>query len=388
MILIILNNRSMGKNTLNLSTSLGDSKRNKNLNSTENEYDLLVFSHLRWNFVYQRPQHLISRISRHYKVLFIEEPIADETEAGYELNIIHKNLHVFKPRVKDIEALPPVLLAFLEPSQVEYAWFYSPSFSSVLSYIDFNTIIYDCMDELSLFKGAPAELIEQEKFLISEADIVFTGGKSLYESKSQRHPNTYCFPSSVEREHFEKARTHSLLPEDLKNIPSPIVGYCGVIDERIDLDLLQKTALSLPGVSFVMIGPLAKIDDSELPRAQNIFYLGMKSYESLPQYLAAFNIAMMPFALNDSTKYISPTKTLEYMAAGKPIISTAIKDVEREYSHCIPIISTAEEFATAIKELLNNKNQEYLQDYNKILDKTSWDNTANNMIKILKDTVK
>lgn len=378
----------MGKNNFQLSKSVSDSKRNKTLASAENEYDLMVFSHLRWNFVYQRPQHLISRISRHYKILFIEEPIADEIEDGYELNIIHKNLHVFKPRVKDMEAIPSVLLAFLQSTQVEYAWFYSPSFSSLLAYIDVNFIIYDCMDELSLFKGAPAELIEQEKFLISEADIVFTGGKSLYESKSQRHPNTFCFPSSVEREHFEKARYHLSLPENLKHIPSPIVGYCGVIDERIDMDLLQNTALLLPGVSFVMIGPLAKIDDSELARAPNIFYLGMKSYESLPQYLAAFNIAMMPFALNDSTKYISPTKTLEYMAAGKPIISTAIKDVERDYSHCIPIISTAEEFAAAIKELLNTNNQEYQQDYNKILDRTSWDNTANSMIQILKETVK
>ncbi|WP_300435350.1 glycosyltransferase [Christiangramia sp.] len=378
----------MGKNNFQLSKSVSDSKRNKTLASAENEYDLMVFSHLRWNFVYQRPQHLISRISRHYKILFIEEPIADEIEDGYELNIIHKNLHVFKPRVKDMEAIPSVLLAFLQSTQVEYAWFYSPSFSSLLAYIDVNFIIYDCMDELSLFKGAPAELIEQEKFLISEADIVFTGGKSLYESKSQRHPNTFCFPSSVEREHFEKARYHLSLPEDLKHIPSLIVGYCGVIDERIDMDLLQNTALLLPGVSFVMIGPLAKIDDSELARAPNIFYLGMKSYESLPQYLAAFNIAMMPFALNDSTKYISPTKTLEYMAAGKPIISTAIKDVERDYSHCIPIISTAEEFAAAIKELLNTNNQEYQQDYNKILDRTSWDNTANSMIQILKETVK
>ncbi|RZJ24383.1 MAG: glycosyltransferase family 1 protein, partial [Flavobacterium sp.] len=247
----------------------------------------------------------------------------------------------------------------------------------------FDTVVYDCMDELSLFKGAPQALIDQEKYLLASADIVFTGGKSLYESKKQMHKNVYCFPSSVDEAHFAKAANGIAVPADIAGISSPIVGYFGVIDERIDLELIRETAQKLPRISFVMIGPLAKIDDADLPREHNIQYLGMKSYEELPGYLKAFSIAMMPFALNDATKFISPTKTLEYMAAGKPIISTKIKDVERDYSHCVSLVETPAEFCAAIVNILK-QTPEIKSDYKEILRNTSWDSTAERMGAIIK----
>ncbi|UJH92031.1 glycosyltransferase [Antarcticibacterium sp. 1MA-6-2] len=359
----------------------------KEFKKEQQEYTMVVFCHLRWEFVYQRPQHLISRMAKDYKILFIEEPIGYNIneEGEYQLEIINENLHILKPRVKDIASIKPILEKLLKDSRPEVAWFYSAAFSPLLADFNFEKVVYDCMDELSLFKGAAPELMHQEKFLISEADVIFTGGKSLYESKEKHHNNVHCFPSSVEREHFEKARTNIPVPGDIENIKSPIVGYFGVIDERINLDLLHKTALLQPEISFVMIGPLAKIGEEDLPREENIHYLGMKSYKELPNYLKAFDIAMMPFALNDATKFISPTKTLEYMAAGKPIISTAIKDVQRDYSHCIPIVATAEEFAKQIKEILNdNKSSQTTGEYNTILNNTSWDSTAAQMKQLLK----
>ena len=355
------------------------------INNRHKDYNMIVFCHLRWGFVYQRPQHLISRMSKNYKVLFVEEPIPfDPLEKDtWDLEEIEPNIHILKPKTIGIEGMACVLRAFLDQKTFEVGWFYSPWFSPLISELKCDTVVYDCMDELSLFKGASPELIYQEKFLLSEADIVFTGGKSLYESKSKIHSNIHCFPSSVEWEHFAKARIDTRVPEDMLTIAKPIVGYFGVIDERIDLHLLHNTAILKPEVNFVMIGPLAKIGEEDLPRERNIHYLGMKSYKILPYYLQVFDIAMMPFALNDATKYISPTKTLEYMAAGIPIISTGIKDVVRDYSHCIPIIKTPEEFSEAIDHLMKANTFQLKKDFNEILKNTSWDTTAASMNKIL-----
>jgi len=352
------------------------------------KYDMVVFCHLRWDFVYQRPQHLISRLAKTMKILLIEEPWHRPEQSANRLTEITANLHILQPNVHQIEEITTILPDYTN-KDVTVGWFYSASFLPLLDYFSFETVVYDCMDELSLFKGAPQKLVEQERQLMHKADIVFTGGKSLYESKVQHHDNVHCFPSSVDRDHFAHALNGIALPQDIASIAGPIVGYFGVIDERIDLALLNETALLKPDLSFVMIGPLAKIGEHDLPRLHNIHYLGMKDYKELPGYLKAFSIAMMPFALNDATKYISPTKTLEYMAAGKPIISTAIHDVVRDYSENVSIISTSDEFSEAIDMLLFKAgNVVDIVDYEEILEKTSWDATAAKMQSLLKNTVK
>lgn len=351
--------------------------------ASKNKYDMIVFCHLRWNFVYQRPQHIISRLSEYYKILVVEEPIYNDGNSSYELEEINSNLTILKPKVNSIAEIQKVF-QLLGLQEIEIAWFYSPSFVDLLPYLKINTIIYDCMDELSQFKGASVELRAQEKLLLQEADLVFTGGKSLFEAKSKLSSDAYCFPSSVDVPHFKKANGFINIPEDIKNIKKPVIGYIGVIDERIDLLLIKETAHLLPEVSFVMIGPLAKIHDEDLPKASNIHYLGMKQYKELPGYLKAFDIAMMPFALNESTEFISPTKTLEYMAADKPIISTAIKDVVRDYADALDVISNSEEFSNAINILLNAEDTHDSARYEDILNKTSWDTTVNKMMQLLK----
>jgi len=363
-----------------------------NLSGNKNEhpqnYDIAVFCHLRWQFVYQRPQHLISRMAKSMKVLFIEEPIAFEADQENTANLImvNDNLHILQPRVQSIEDIAHILPQYIKNKNVKTGWFYSASFSPLLGAFEFETIAYDCMDELTLFKGAPEHLIDQEKYLLANADIVFTGGKSLYESKKQNHSNVYCFPSSVDEAHFAQSLNGIEIPADIANLQSPIVGYFGVIDERIDLKLLHETALKLPKVSFVMIGPLAKIDQTDLPKEENIHYLGMRSYSELPNYIKGFDIAMMPFAINDATKYISPTKTLEYMAAGKPIISTKITDVVRDYSNCVSLIETADDFCDAITLLFDKRASALIPlKYAEILRNTSWDSTAARMQEIIKE---
>lgn len=349
-------------------------------------HDLVVFSHLRWEFVTQRPQHIITRIAKKRNVLFVEEPV------DYPTRVFHPNhnLTVLQPHAPEIDSLQfreAVLNELKMNDNLPILWFYSASFVDMLDIVPHSFVVYDCMDELTLFRGAPMDLIRQEKQLLGWADTVFTGGKSLYESKKEFHPNVHCFPSSVDRVHFEKAKDkNTTVPEDLQSLKHPIVGYIGVIDERIDIELLGKIAAKIPDVSFVMIGPVVKINPDDLPKQNNIHYLGQKNYEELPSYLKGIDIAMMPFALNEATKFISPTKTLEFIAANKPIISTPIYDVVRDYKDVVKIIRDEKQFEEAVQDLLTETEFEEdarIKNYDTILEKTSWDETVSKMEKII-----
>jgi len=375
---MINNVKNAQKNKLN--------RKKRSYGNAPQHYDMIVFSHLRWQFVYHRPQHIISRMAKKLKVLFIEEPLTyDENKNSGNLIIVDEILHVLQPNVRDIQSIATIIPDYVNNNTVSFGWFYSAAFCPLLEHINFENIIYDCIDELSLFKDASPQLVHQEKYLMAQANVVFTCGKSLYESKKRFHKNVHCFPNSVDEFHFSKALNGIAIPDDIAVIKSPIVGYYGVIDERIDLQLLQEVANRMPDISFVMIGPLAKIEEADLPKEPNIHYLGMKFYNELPNYLKAFDIAMMPFALNDATKYSSPTKTLEYMAAAKPIISTKIKDVVRDYSICVSLIDTADDFCEAISFLLEKRDRLSMEmEYYKILQETSWDATAYKMELVIK----
>lgn len=347
-------------------------------------YDIVVFCHLRWDFVYQRPQHIVSRLARRARVLFVEEPIgAHRAMEESAIRVIHSNLHVLQPAVDHISDIPAVLRMLMPHMHTGIAWFYSPSFLPVLDSLQADRIVYDCMDELSLFRGASSSLATMEQDLLSRANMVFTGGRRLYESKRALHSNVYCYPSSVDSHHFEKALNGIAVPDDINALSRPVVGYYGVLDERIDFDLIAETARLMPQVHFVLVGPLAKITEADLPKAPNIHYPGMKAYEELPSYLKGFDIAMMPFAMNEATKFISPTKTLEYMAARKPIISTPVYDVVRSYSHCVHIVNDANDFRNEILDILHeDEDGKKIRStaFEQILSETSWDRTVDSMI--------
>jgi UDP-galactopyranose mutase len=252
-----------------------------------------------------------------------------------------------------------------------------------------NVIVYDCMDELSMFRGAPPELLEREKELLERADLVFTGGQSLYEAKRDRHPAVYAFPSSIDVKHFQQALSVSDDPVDQKDIPHPRIGFCGVIDERTDIDLLGKIAELRPDWQFVMIGPIVKIDENDLPHRDNIHYLGGKNYNDLPAYIGGWEVAMMPFAMNDSTKFISPTKTPEYLAAGRPVVSTPIRDVVRPYGEMglVHIASTAEEFVNAIETALSEDVDQRRAKAAEHLSTMSWDKTQKAMAELIDEVI-
>jgi glycosyltransferase involved in cell wall biosynthesis len=354
-------------------------------------FDIVAYSHLRWDYVYQRPQQILERIGQSHKVLYIEQPIDHVSLHGVPSIVeVSENITVLQPRIdhgKFLDEYEELTLRFMKRLNIErpVLWFYGPGFEKLTDRVPHSLVVYDCMDEHSAFKGTNEGIIRNEMNLLKKADVVFTGGKSLFEAKKEHNPNVHCFPSSVDLEHFRKSLDpETTVPEDLLSIPKPTVAYYGVIDERTDLDLLTGIADLMPDISFVMIGPViyAKINADKLPERKNIYYLGGKPYADLPNYLKGIDICMMPFALNRSTQFISPTKTLEYMAGLKPIISTPVTDVVRDYSEMVYIVNNAEEFKKAVEYYLNETPEEeskrkYLEE--SVLRSTSWDRTVREM---------
>jgi UDP-galactopyranose mutase len=233
-------------------------------------------------------------------------------------------------------------------------WYYTPMMLPFSRHIEAACTVYDCMDELANFRFAPAELLDLERELIASSDVVFTGGYSLYEAKKDLHPNIHPFPSSVDRAHFGQARAMDAVPDDQASLPRPRFGFYGVIDERMDLEMVAAVADAHPEWSIVMVGPVVKIDSADLPHRANIHYLGGKTYEELPVYLGGWDVALMPFAINDSTKFISPTKTPEYLAGARPVVSTPITDVIRHYGDLdgVIIADGAEAFIKGCEDAL------------------------------------
>jgi glycosyltransferase involved in cell wall biosynthesis len=363
---------------------------------------LICFSHLRWNFVFQRPQHLMSRFARDMEVIYWEEPVeigpkdtaylqVREAEDAPGVHVVVPHLPQGMPEDAREAALGRLLDAHLASRRGPLiAWYYTPMMLPFSRHVTPDLTVYDAMDELSKFKFAPEHLLSFEQELIDRSDVVFTGGSSLYEAKKDRHDNVHCFPSSVDRAHFFKARSRQFDPADQEDLPKPRLGFYGVLDERFDTALLAKVAEMRTNWSFVMVGPVVKISEEDLPRRSNIHYLGSKTYAQLPSYLSGWDVALMPFAMNESTQFISPTKTPEYLAGGKPVVSTPIKDVVRHYGHLegVLIASTPEEFAQACDralELSRDPEGGWLAEADLMLSATSWDTTQARMAGLIHD---
>jgi UDP-galactopyranose mutase len=351
--------------------------------------------------VFQRPQHLLTRFSKDYRVYFVEEPIFNAARNEYiiDQNKDHPNLFVVVPHIKTgtpeeernliMKELMNELI--LKENMNHYiSWYYSPMSLYWSEHLSPEMIVYDCMDELSAFKFAPIELKKKEIELMGLADVVFTGGRTLFEAKKHAHPNIFCFPSSIDKDHFSLARTMDVEPHDQKGISHPRLGFFGVIDERLDIELIEKLSKLRPDWDIILVGPIIKIDPATLPQRQNIHYLGGKDYKELPAYLSGWDIAILPFAKNESTRFISPTKTPEYLAGGKPVISTSITDVVNPYGlkGLVEIADTAEEFIAAAEGIFQNDVPlKRIQKADDFLANISWDETWKEMNNIIEATM-
>jgi UDP-galactopyranose mutase len=363
--------------------------------------DLICFSHLRWDFVYQRPQHLLKRSARDRRVFFVEEPVFDNGSMRLDISERETNLKIVVPHLpeglRSEIAKTAVLHDMVQRLLVEnnihqyVAWYYTPMALDFTRHLRPLAVIYDCMDELSAFKNAPECLKHRERELFKLADLVFTGGQSLYEAKRNQHHSVFAFPSSIDREHFMQARTAVSEPADQQHIPHPRLGFFGVVDERFDVELLDKVSRERPDWHFVIIGPVVKIDPATLPQRENIYYLGGKSYQELPGYIAGWDVALLLFAQNESTRFISPTKTPEYLAAGKPVVSTPIQDVVYPYGQMglVRIADNAQAFIAAIEEVLQAEKtrKQWLETVDNFLATMSWDETWARMSRLIDDTL-
>jgi glycosyltransferase involved in cell wall biosynthesis len=339
----------------------------------------------------------MSRAAKHYRILFVEEPIFEPGIAPrMDLSQRPQGVTVAVPMLP--EGLSPEDVILEQRDLVEkligreaadprILWYYTPMAMASTSHLDADLAVYDNMDELSLFRGASREMLDLERALFARADLVFTGGMSLFDAKRHRHRSVHAFPSSIEFDHFAKARTAKRDPADQAAIPRPRLGFFGVIDERMDLELLGQVAELRPDWHFVMIGPVVKIDPVILPRRDNIHWLGGRTYKDLPHYLSGWDIGFMNFALNEATRFISPTKTPEFLAAGVPVVSTPIADVVRPYGEkgLVEIAKTPLEIVRKAEALLARPKEPWLQRVDRHLASGSWDKTWTSMHKLMTD---
>ncbi len=369
--------------------------------------DLICISHLRWDFVWQRPQHIMARLAKDQRVFFVEEPIASEEATQPELQS-----YVWEgddgAKVTVIRLIQPVsslrwighgdplttstyhtlLRDYLQTQRVRQAqmWLYTPMALGFVQALRPKLVVYDVMDQLSAFKGAPSQLVQRERDALSRADVVFTGGISLYYDKRPYAGSIYPFPSGVEAEHFARARHrhHFPLPAELANMQGPILGYYGVIDERMDLPLLRYVAEQHSEWNIVLVGPVVKIDPQDVPQLPNIHVLGMKTYDQLPGYLAHFDVALIPFAMNDATRFLSPTKTLEYLAANKPVVSTPVHDVIELYGSVVNVGYTPHEIVQHVEDALSHPQPQAQQgEVQRLLEEYSWDVIVGRMKRLI-----
>ena len=374
--------------------------------SSSRDHPLIVQSHLRWDFVWQRPQQLLSRFARTAPVLFIEEPVYldDAARDHLEITMPHKNIIRAVPRLRahlrdDYDAAVTTVrdLALKETGPLgrldgifsnAVQWFYTPMPAPVMLGA-FNEIgvVYDCMDELAQFKFAPPDLVRRERLLMSNADIVFTGGYKLFTAKSAHHSNVHFFGCGVDVQHFATARSaDTTVPADAR-FDTLVAGYFGVIDERLDYDLIRTLAENHPELTVVMVGPTAKVNPADLPDASNIQWLGQRSYDELPRYVKGFDVCLMPFAINEATEYINPTKTLEYMAAAKPIVSTAIADVVRNFTPIVTVAKTHREFVEAVISSAVKPDATLIADGIEMAARNSWESIVSRMRALISNAV-
>lgn len=363
-------------------------------------YPIIVHSHLGWDWVWQRPQQFLSRLSRKHRILFIEAPLPSEKsrraqailrEVADYPNIIVMQMQmpaarwsngawVDKERRQLVQSLlaGPLGQRFASPVQ----WFYDPmAVTAFAGHMNERAIVYDCMDELSLFRGAPPEMVRRERELLALADVVFAGGPKIWKAKRELNANCFCFGCGVDAQHFARARDPRLpLPEEIARLPRPIFGYIGVVDERIDYDLIAALADVTSG-SVVMLGPWTKVEPATFPRRANLHWLGGRDYAELPAYVKGFDVCLMPFALNEATAFINPTKALEYMAAGKPIVSTPIEDVVKQFSAVVTIADAPADFLAQAARRAARRGEERIRRGLTLVRQNSWESIVRQLEK-------
>ncbi len=360
---------------------------------TDGNFGIIVHCHLSWDWVWQRPQQFVSRLSRQHRILFVEtlapDPQLSTATARFERAKEFPNITLLRLQFPawrwpdgeyiDLERRRLVQEFVIGPGAGQFEnpvqWFYDPMAApAFLGHMGEILTVYDCMDELSKFRGAPPQIVERETELLKRADVVFTGGRKLFEAKSRWNGNCHFYACGVEGEHFGRARAaETVVPPDIASLPKPVLGFFGVVDERMDYELVAKLADANRRWSIVIIGPTIKVEPGALPRRSNLHWLGARAYADLPSCCKGFDLCLMPFALNESTEFINPTKALEYMATGRQIVSTAVPDVVRNFAGVVKIGRSHGEYLELCEEALEQPDYAAIAKGLQLTAENSWD---------------
>lgn len=352
---------------------------------------IIALCHLSWDWVWQRPQQYLSRLSRTHRVLFVETYCSDVPATRVDLRIAdnHPNvticaMHLPASRWADGKFIDRERRRALQRTLAQelsgrfddaILWFNDPmAVTAFAGHLDESLIVYDCMDELSQFKGAPPALLERERDLLEVADVVFCGGRKMRDRRLRHNSNCHFFGTGVDCRHFGSALSpRTAVAPAIAKLNGPVLGYFGVIDERIDYDLLATLADADPTWHIAMIGPVCKVDPAQFPQRPNLHWLGGQPYAQLPAFTKGFSVALMPFALNEATEYINPTKALEYMAAGRPVVSTALDEVKSNFSSVARIAKSHEQFVALCRSEVDSPSRTRLARGLRLAAENTWE---------------
>jgi glycosyltransferase involved in cell wall biosynthesis len=362
-------------------------------------FSIIVHCHLCWDWVWQRPQQFLSRLSHRHKILFVEMVAPDPQlaspfarfytpESCPNVTVLriqfpswcwHDGSFVDGERRRLVKSFleGPMAGEFQQPVQ----WFYDPmAVPAFAGQMNETVTVYDCMDELSNFRCAPPEIREREKELLELADVVFAGGRKLHAAKRLQNDNCHFYGCGVDAAHFGKAREPGIaVPADLRSLQKPVLGYFGVIDERMDYELIAKLADANPRWSIALVGPVLKVDAAVLPQRHNLHWLGQKAYADLPSYCKGFDVCLMPFAINEATEFINPTKSLEYMATGRPIVSSAVPDVVTNFGSVVKVANNHNEFISACKAACQQPDDQSIERGLRMVAENSWEHIVSKL---------
>ena len=340
------------------------------------------------------------RLARDRQVFFVEEPRVTKGEPFTVVRRVEPNLHVVSLRVpahlsaRALENAQRRCVASLTPKDEHpLLWIYSPAASRAARDLEPSLVVYDCVADHASRAGATATMKENERSLLASADLVLTAGTALFEAKRAHNVSTYPLPSSVDVAHFARARSprnedRAGLLSGLRAIPGPRVGFLGSIDDRVDLDLVDRLAEARPGLHIVLCGALSGVTRWTLPDRPNVHYVGAQDYDDLPEHVASWDAAIFPFRGDVATRRSEPSGLLACLAAGKPIVSTPLDELGPYVAQDLVTVAHPAQFAAAVDAALRQARSPAVMNGRRrareqLLARTSWDRTCSAMFRLV-----
>lgn len=383
---------------------------------------IICISSIDWDFIWQGHQEIMSTLAKNdNRILFIENTgvrapgVRDIPRLKKRIKNYFKGIKGIRKEMDNLYIFSPIVLPF------PYSWFarkinkflllsvlkrwmkimdfadpivwtFLPTGITIdiIDNIDKKLVIYYCIDNFSVSSSSAKKVKVTEKKLLEKADLVFTTSKALYDYCFRHNVNVNIFPFGVNIDNFEKVRINDTeIPQELKDINKPIVGYVGGIHKWLNQNLIKFLANSYPDYSFVFVGPL-QTDISSLAEVKNIFFLGKKNHSELSLLIKNFSVAVIPYHITDYTKNVYPTKLNEYLAMGRPVVSTDLPEVEifnQKHRDIVYIGKNSEEFTESLRKALEDDNEDLRSRRIEVARQNSWQSRIEEMSGLIEKAI-